>query len=85
MRRDIGIDDAKELRNVLQPLADEALDAFLGTTSTSAKGQANISVSGVPLAVVSATSPGGSGSLRLPSLPFDAFLGTGVAPPACRS
>ena len=59
MRRDIGIDDAKELRNVLQPLADEALDAFLGTTSNSAKGQADISVSGVPLAVVSATSPGG--------------------------
>ncbi|GAX85847.1 hypothetical protein CEUSTIGMA_g13262.t1 [Chlamydomonas eustigma] len=34
-KRDIGIDDAKEIRNVLQPLAEDSLPAFLGTSGRS--------------------------------------------------
>ena len=53
---------------MLQPLADEALDAFLGTTAASGGGQRQADISGVPLAVVSTTSTMAPGSF-LPAAP----------------
>jgi hypothetical protein len=63
--RDISIDDAKEIRNVLQPLAEDCLPAILGTsgspgTSTSSANrtpfsgqqQQKASLSGIPIDVV---------------------------------
>ncbi|KAG1669008.1 hypothetical protein FOA52_000601 [Chlamydomonas sp. UWO 241] len=57
-KRDIGIDDAKELRDLLGPVADEALPALLGLPPPGTPGQQQHgqepALSGVPLAVLSA-------------------------------
>ena len=53
--RDIGIDEAKDIRNLLHPLADEALDNFMGTVPSDpkAKPQQQAPNSGVPIEMVS--------------------------------
>eukprot|EP00195_Chlamydomonas_chlamydogama_P014331 CAMPEP_0202913874 /NCGR_PEP_ID=MMETSP1392-20130828/61677_1 /ASSEMBLY_ACC=CAM_ASM_000868 /TAXON_ID=225041 /ORGANISM="Chlamydomonas chlamydogama, Strain SAG 11-48b" /LENGTH=777 /DNA_ID=CAMNT_0049605309 /DNA_START=18 /DNA_END=2351 /DNA_ORIENTATION=- len=52
-KRDIGIDDSRDLRDILQPLVDEALPTMLGAQPPAAPGKAQQQqLSGIPLAVV---------------------------------
>lgn len=55
---DIGIEDCKELREVLSPLAQQGVEALVQppptTSSAPVSPKASVKVSGVPLAVVGA-------------------------------